>query len=207
MLLGNVIDKLHNEDGLTNTRTAKKTDLTALCVGRNQVNDLDTRFQDLRRSLLLGIRGRISVNTPFFLCLGLRTVINSLTQKIKDSAECLFADRHRNACSRIHSLHASGHTVRGGHGDTADNVIAHLACNLANHLRALMLDLDGIEKVGQMTVFKFDIQNRSDDLNYLTDVFFHLCFDSFPRKSEIFSWIYSASAPETISVISCVITA
>ena len=58
-----------------------------------------------------------------------------------------------------------------------------------------------------MTVFKFDILNRSDDLYNLTDVFSHLCFDSFPRKAAIFSWIYSASATDTISVISCVLTA
>ena len=48
MLLCDIIDKLHNKHGLTNAGTAEKTDLTALGIGADKVDDLDARFEYLR---------------------------------------------------------------------------------------------------------------------------------------------------------------
>ena len=42
MELGDVVNKLHNEDGLADTGTTEKTDLTALGVRAKEVNNLDT---------------------------------------------------------------------------------------------------------------------------------------------------------------------
>ena len=54
---GNVVDKLLNQNGLADTGTAEQTDLAALGVGADQVNDLDAGLEDLSGRLLL-IKGR-----------------------------------------------------------------------------------------------------------------------------------------------------
>ena len=40
-----VVDQLLDQNGLANAGTAEQTDLTALGVGANQVDDLDAGFQ------------------------------------------------------------------------------------------------------------------------------------------------------------------
>ena len=47
MSLCNVVDKLHDEHGLTYTSTTEESDLTTLHVGLKQVDHLDTCGQDL----------------------------------------------------------------------------------------------------------------------------------------------------------------
>ena len=54
MLCRNVMDQLLNEDRLAYTGASKQTDLSALCIGGQKVNNLDSRLQDLRyRTLFL----------------------------------------------------------------------------------------------------------------------------------------------------------
>ena len=54
MTLGNVVDELHDEHRLTYTGTTEESNLTTLHVGFQQVDDLDTRRQNLllRREFL-----------------------------------------------------------------------------------------------------------------------------------------------------------
>ena len=47
MGLGDVVDQLHDEDGLADTGTSEQTDLASLGVGGEQINDLDSGFEDL----------------------------------------------------------------------------------------------------------------------------------------------------------------
>lgn len=47
VLFSDVVDKLHNKYGLTDTCTAEQTYLTALEVRCDKVYDLDTRFKYL----------------------------------------------------------------------------------------------------------------------------------------------------------------
>merc|ERR1719354_1379187 len=47
MGLGDVVDQLHNEDRLADTSTSEQTDLASLGVGGEQVDDLDSGFEDL----------------------------------------------------------------------------------------------------------------------------------------------------------------
>ena len=65
VLGGNVIDQLLDQDGLADTGTAEQTDLAALCVGADQVNDLDAGLQDLCGGLLLLIAGGRAVDGKY----------------------------------------------------------------------------------------------------------------------------------------------
>ena len=52
MFVGNVGNKFLNKNCFTYTCTAEQTDFTTLCVGADQVNDLDTGLEDLGGRLL-----------------------------------------------------------------------------------------------------------------------------------------------------------
>ena len=177
MLLCNVVDKLHDKDRLANSRTAKQTYLTALCIGSDKVNYLDTRLEYLGGALLLGVGGRISVYAPALLRLGLGSVVDRLAQQIEYSAKGSLAYGNGNAFAGVDSGHSARHTVGAGHCDTSDHVVTDLACNLTHQLAALVLYLNCVEKVGQATVFKSNIKNRSDYLYYFSDILTH--FRSF----------------------------
>ena len=49
VLLGDVVDQLHDEDGLADAGAAEEADLAALRVGREQVDDLDAGLERLDR--------------------------------------------------------------------------------------------------------------------------------------------------------------
>ena len=45
MLCGDVVNELHDDDGLADAGTAEQADLAALQVGLEQVDDLDSGFE------------------------------------------------------------------------------------------------------------------------------------------------------------------
>ena len=53
MLLGNIIDELHDNYGFADTRAAEQADLAALQERLNQVNDFDSGLEHFRRRRLL----------------------------------------------------------------------------------------------------------------------------------------------------------
>ena len=119
------------------------------------------------------------MNTPLFLGLGLGLIINSLAEKVEYTSEGCCTYGNGDTCSGVNSVHAAGHTVGTRHGDTSNHVVTKLAGNLADDLLALVLNLNSVKKIGQMTVFKFDIKYGTDYLNNLSDVLIHFRLISF----------------------------
>ena len=99
--------------------------------------------------------------------------VDSLTEKVEYTAEGSVSYGNGDACAGVNSLHTAGHTVGRGHGDTSYDVVTKLAGNLTHELLALVLDLNRVEKIGQMAVFKFDIKYGTDYLYNLTDILIH----------------------------------
>ena len=172
MLLGNVIDELHDQNGFADAGAAEQTNLTALGIRCDQVNNLDARFKDLCRGFLLIISRRIAVNRPALHILRSRQVIHRITQKIEDAAEAFFAHRHSDRRSRIHGFDAAGKTVRTAHGNTADNVISDMLGNFDDQLLLSAANLNGVEQLRKIAVTKSDIQYRADNLHHGTDASF-----------------------------------
>ena len=172
MLVGNVVDKLLDKNGLTNSRTSEKAYLTALKVRSDKVYYLDTCFKHLACSLLLLIGGRLTVDSPPFLCLRGRLIINRLAKQVKYSAKCSSAHRNSDARAGIYCLCTSCKPVGRCHSDTSYNVIAYMLRYLNNKLCAVIVDLDSVQKLRKTVLFKSDINYRADYLNYLSHVFF-----------------------------------
>ncbi len=62
--LGDVVDQLHHVDGLADAGTTEQPDLAALGKGTHQVDHLDTGFQQIVGSSLVGVSGRVAMDFP-----------------------------------------------------------------------------------------------------------------------------------------------
>ena len=80
---GDVVDQLLDQNGLADTCAAEQTDLTALGVGADQVDDLNAGFQDLGSGLLLLIGGSGTVDGPLFVAINTGLVVDGLTQQVQ----------------------------------------------------------------------------------------------------------------------------
>ena len=61
VLGGDVADELHDDDGLADAGAAEEADLAALGVGRDEVDDLEARLEDLGARVLVLEGGRVAV--------------------------------------------------------------------------------------------------------------------------------------------------
>src|SRR5690606_5103922 len=66
VLLRDVVDELHDDDGLADAGTTEGTYFSALGEGTDQVDHLDPRFEDFRRSGLIHETGSGAVNGIVF---------------------------------------------------------------------------------------------------------------------------------------------
>ncbi|MNV31985.1 hypothetical protein D3C71_1233090 [compost metagenome] len=179
MFLGDIVDQFLDRYGLTYAGTAEQADLTALGVRCEQVDNLDASLQDfsLRRQL---VKGRsCAVDWILLSCTDWFTVINRIAQYVKYPAECNIANGNGNRSSLIYRIHAADQSVRGGHGDTTNQIVAQMIGHFQGQLFiASMLcagsDFDCIENFRQLSALKLNVDNRTHNAYYASYV--HLCF-------------------------------
>ena len=169
MLGRDVVDELHDENGLADAGTAEKTDLSAARVRGDEVDDLDARLEDLGRCLLLvKFRGGTMDRPHLFVADGLGVVVNGLTEDVEDASECRLADRHADRRTRVVRLHAAHQAVGGAHGDAARDAVAEVLHDLDREVDVMVgrlaPDLDGVQNLRQFARRKFNIYDRSNDL-------------------------------------------
>ena len=167
-----VVDQLHDQDGLAYTCAAEQTDLTALCVRADQVDDLDAGLEDLRSGDLV-FKGRCgTMDRPALLCVRCGLIVYRVAQKVEYSSQAFLADRNRNGTFRVDGIDTADQSVGGAHGDASDNVITNLLCHLGDQSAAINIDLDGIEQCRQLALLEPDVKDRTGYLYYLADMFF-----------------------------------
>ena len=176
---GDVVDQLLNQNGLANACAAEQTDLTALGIGANQVDDLDAGFQNLGSGLLLLVGRSGTVDGPALDALYRRFVVNGLTQQVKYTSQALFANGNGDRRAGVGGLGAALQAVRGGHSDTANHIVADVLCDLRHDGMLAVGNLDGAEQTGQLIVSETDVKNRTHDLDHSSFVFGHWEFNSF----------------------------
>src|SRR4051812_43654084 len=94
MSLGDVVDQLHDHDGLADTRSAEEADLSALHERRDQVDDLDAGLEDFGLRLEIREERRGPVNRPALDAIrNWRTVVDRISQHVEDSSERSLTDR------------------------------------------------------------------------------------------------------------------
>ena len=128
--LGDVVDQLHDDDGLADAGAAEETDLSALHERRDQVDDLDARLEDFR--LRLEVRrspgacgGSASAARPSESAAPLSTGSPS-TLRMRPSAGV--ADRHRDRAAGVDDLHAAHDARRWSDMATARTWLRPMCC-------------------------------------------------------------------------------
>ena len=101
----NVCDQLLDQDGLSYAGAAEQTDLTALCVRSQQVDDLDTGLQHLYHRTLVFKARRISVDDPVLLAGQIFSAVDRVAQHVEQTPQCFISHRHGNAGACRNNFH------------------------------------------------------------------------------------------------------
>ena len=220
MLHGDVVDELHDDDGLADAGAAEEPDLAALQVRLEQVDDLDARLEHLQFGRLLLERRRRAVNRPPLLRRhGAIRKVHRLAEHVHDATERLGPDGHRDGPAEILGLHAALQAVGRLHRDRADAVLAQVLFDLDDEVdlvgAGLADDAHGVVDRRQVAARELDVDDRADDLNDLSDLDCfsdcHVCALSCqlaigPPEPSLPA-ATSDCAPDTTSMISRVIAA
>ena len=141
VLLGDVVDQLHDDHGLADAGAAEQADLSALGVGRQQVDHLDAGLEDLRGGRqVLDVRG-VTVDRPALLGLDGIAEVDRLAQQVEHATQRRLPDRDGDRAARVHDLGAARKTVRGVHRDRAQAIVTEVLLHLA-HERGAVASID-----------------------------------------------------------------
>ena len=174
MLGGNVVDQLLNEHGLTHAGAAEQTDLAALGVGGQQIDDFDARLKNVHHGTLVFKGGGLAMDGPFFLGLHRPLLIDGVTQDVEHPAQHAFAHGDGDGSAGSDDLHAAAQALAGGEHNAADGVAAHMLRYFHDLALTVQLDLQGLLDLGQAALVKGNVHNRSHDLYNGSLVFLHI---------------------------------
>src|SRR5690349_15167184 len=91
--LRNIVDQFLNNNRFTNTSTTEGSDLTTEHERGDQIDNFDARFKDLYFGGLL-FQGRcVAMNWIAWSILNVWLVVYCATQDVKDTSQCLGANR------------------------------------------------------------------------------------------------------------------
>ena len=138
VLLGDVVDQLHDDDGLAHAGAAEQAGLAALGVGGEQVDDLDAGLEDLGvggQPLELRRRG---VDRPALLDVHRAAVVDRLAEEVEDPPEALLADRHRDRGAGVRDLGAPHDAVGRRHRHGPDLVPPDVLLHLGHEMDAVV---------------------------------------------------------------------
>src|SRR5260370_40592982 len=95
MQLGDVIDQLHNDNGLAYAGTAERADFAALQEGADQINHFDAGGKNLRGRGLVLQRWRRAVDWVKPLRFNRPALVDGVAGDVEHTAHDSFTDRHR----------------------------------------------------------------------------------------------------------------
>ena len=133
--LGDVVDELHDDDGLADAGTPEHAALAALEQRADEVDHLDAGGKDFRVGGLLGERGGRAVDRRAQVRVRDRHVfVHQVAGDVEDAAEHLLADGHRDRLAGVGEGHAALEAVGGGHGDRAHPAVAEVLLDFEHQL-------------------------------------------------------------------------
>jgi len=98
--------------------------------GNQKIDNLETGFQNLDRSVLLHEGRSGAMDRIIFVGFYGSQAIHRFTDHIQNPAQTRGANRNQNGLPRIPAVHSSNQTIGGIHGDTANHIIAQMLGNL-----------------------------------------------------------------------------
>jgi hypothetical protein len=156
--LGDVVDKLLNEDGLTDASTAEETNLTTTGIGGKKVYNLDTGREHLSRGRLVLERWGLGVNRSDLVGLDRSTLVDRLTNDVQNTAKGSTPNRDSNWSTGVNDRSTTNKTLGTIHGNSTDSVLTEVLGNLENEaLTARLLDLESVQNGRKVILLELDI--------------------------------------------------
>ncbi len=166
MLLGDVADQLLDDDRLADARTTEDADLAALLERADQVDDLEARLEDLHLGRLLVELGGAAVDGTRLRARHGALVVDGPAEDVEDATQRALTDGDRDRRAGVEHRDAARESVRGGHRDRADPVVAQVLLHFADQrVLAFPKDLDGVVDGRQSAGGEFDVDDGSGDLD------------------------------------------
>ena len=140
VLHGHVVDQLLNEHGLAHAGAAEQTDLAALGVRLDEVDDLDARFQNIGGGHLLGKGGGAAVDLPAgSVGAHRRFAVDGVAQHVEHTAQCGLAYRYGDAVAGGGDGQTPAEAVAAGHHNAAHRLVLQMLLHLHGVARAVCL--------------------------------------------------------------------
>ena len=133
MVLGDVVDQFHDDDGLADARATEEADFAALQKGLDEIDDLDAGLEHLFVSRLLVKQRRGPVNRHASLLADGPELVDWITDDVDDATQRLLAHGHADGAAEVDRLHAANHAVGCFHGHGAHATFAKVLLHLENH--------------------------------------------------------------------------
>ena len=163
VLVGDVADELHDEHGLAHARAAEQTDLAALGIGREQVDDLDAGLEQLGRGGNVREGRGLAVDGQIFCCVDGAFAVDWLADDVEHAAKRRLADGHFHARAGVHGDAAALQPVGGKERDAAHRVVAELLHRLHDDAALTGVHLDGVVDLRQLSGRELHVHHRADD--------------------------------------------
>ena len=179
VLLGDVVDQLHDDDGLADARAAEQADLAALEEWLDEVDDFHAGFKHFRGGgLFVESRGQAVNRHSFFVFDGAQ-LIDGLADHVHHASQRASAHGHGNRPALIDGIHAAHHAVGGFHGDATHTAFAQVLLHFEDHVdgrgdgEAVAHNAQRFVNRRQVAFVKLHINCRSGNLNYMSDILWH----------------------------------
>src|SRR6266850_116615 len=176
MLLGNVVDELHDHDGFADPGATEQPDFPTLQKGLDQVDDLDAGLKHLRGGGLLLERGRKTMDGKPLIALDRAEFIHRLTDNVEHAAQRSGTDRYGDGATEVDCLHATHHAFGGLHGHAThaplSQVLLHLEHDVdrLGNVEALADHANRLVNGRQTRFGELQVHCRAGDLNHSTCV-------------------------------------
>src|SRR5690606_8252254 len=153
----------HHVHGLADAGAAEQAYLAAFGKGADQVDDLDTGFQQVAAASLFGIARRCALDAPQLVVLNRTGFVDGLAQDVHDTAQGAGTNRYLDGLASVVDVKATLEAFGRTHGDGTDNAVAQLLLDFQGGLGAL--NFQRVIDVRYLIARKFHVDDGADDLN------------------------------------------
>ena len=167
-------DQLGENDRLAEAGAAEQPGLAAADERRQQVDDLDARFEQFGLGRKIAQRRRLAMNRPVFLGIDRAAAVHRVARDVEHAAERRLADGHLHRIARVDAILAADQAVGAAQGDAphaaAAQVLLHFAGEIDLHAFVLGHNFDGVVNCRQVLLGELDVERGADDLRDAADV-------------------------------------